>query len=1015
MSLRVVGDRIIVLRPSGYGGLPEIAAGLRLLSEAAAEFPDKGRPYVLLSDLSESRGLTREARKYFSENMRRRRRLLGVIFFGASPLQKLSIKIGKRFNYPDINAHIVDDYTGALRRAHAMLSSHGRGGGADVDRPPHPSTAFTGSGFDSVSKEEWRLDMDGFSVEYEVIDGNILWGRGAGFFKAEHLEPLAALREKVAQEARPDGRFDYLIASLKDLKGIDPRARALYMNNIEKSRKTKPLQMIVLHGADRVVKTAIHLARPFISIKIRVADNLEEALALIRKHKKKTRRRALFRFWKGAGAEPAPADRIRECVDDLLRYIGSIDWEKAGIESGERVDDAHPFAPVFEAISLIKGELDDHFKERERAEMALRESEARFQEVLKHSRDILFKRDVQTGEYEYVSQAVARLLGYTSEEMRAREFNGVKALMHPEDAPEYEAFIDDLVKKTEYHDAGAGQVIEYRLKGKDGRYRWFSDNHTLVKDSDGRPRFIIGANRDITARKKAENTLKEHHERFLTVLDSIDAHVYVADMETFEILLMNKRMKENYGRDMVGEICWRAFHEGDGPCDHCTNHRLLDARGRPTGVYTWEGSNPITGKWYVNHDRAIKWVDGRYVRLEIAADITRMKRLEEERRKREERRRHSRKLAAVGTMAEGIAHNFNNYLMAVMGNLDLILSDLPRGSAFETNIREALEATRKAAELSTLMLTYVGQGKVSMKVMDITETAREIMDSLESPILKKARLTFDFSSEPARFKGDADQVRQVVVNLLTNAVEASEERGGEVTLATGRIFCDRSWFARQVMKEDAPDGEYVYFEVIDAGTGMDAETAEKVLDPFFTTKFAGRGLGMAAVAGIMRSHGGAISLESDPGQGTTARVLFPAVEERVAEAPKPAPSKPGSDNGAILLVDDEEIALTVGKAMLEKMGCRVLTAVNGFEAVEMYRERADEIRCVVLDINMPRMDGGEAFRELRAIDPDVRVLISSGFTEGGVADRFEDDAPAGFIHKPFNLKEFMRKIEEVLS
>ncbi len=170
---------------------------------------------------------------------------------------------------------------------------------------------------------------------------------------------------------------------------------------------------------------------------------------------------------------------------------------------------------------------------------------------------------------------------------------------------------------------------------------------------------------------------------------------------------------------------------------------------------------------------------------------------------------------------------------------------------------------------------------------------------------------------------------------------------------------------------------------------------------------------MAAVAGIMRSHGGAISLKSVPGKGAAVQVLFPSVEERAPEAAKPAPPK--TRGGAVLLVDDEEIALTVGKAMLEKMGCEVLTAVNGVEAVEMYRERADEIQCVVLDINMPRMDGGEAFRELRAMNPDVRVLISSGFTEGGVADRFTDEAPDGFIHKPFNLKELMLKIKEVMG
>ncbi|MCP4695046.1 MAG: PAS domain S-box protein [Desulfobacterales bacterium] len=1011
-TLGVVEDQIIVFRPAGRGGLHEVRAGLRLVSEAAAEITDKGKSYVFLSDVSNSRGLTREARGYYSENMRNRRRLLGIIFFGASPALKLSIKIGKRFNYPGMDVKIAEDYPEALRLAWEMLSGDDRGGAVSA-RPPLPPEARPGGAPHIVTRDDWRMDEDGFSLRYEVIDGNILHTRGVGYFREKHIEPSTALRERVCAEVHPDGAFDYIVVAMNGLKGSSRRARIKYMNALEKWRESRPFHMYVVYGANMFVKTAMNLARPLMSFTIRTAEDLDDALAMIREHEKKRGGRATPPGEKDAAAEAPAPGRIQEFIDDLMRYIGSINWEKDGIDLKKRVDASHPFNPVFESIALIKAELDEHFRERERAEKALRESEARYREVLEHSRDILFKRNIQTEEYEYISHAVADLLGYSVQDLQNLGINDIKPLMHPEDVPGYEAFQNALFK-TKSHDK-TGHLIEYRLKRKDGAYRWFSDSHSVIRDSEGRPLFIIGNNRDVTERKKAEIALKERRERFLTVLDSMDAHVYVADMETYEILFMNKRMREEYGRDMVGEICWKAFHHNNAPCDHCSNHRLLDDRGKPTGVYIWEGKNPITNRWYLNHDRAVKWMDNRYVRMEIAADISRIKRLEEERRKAEERRRHARKLEAVGTMAEGIAHNFNNHLMAVMGNLDLMLSDLLPGSDMEINIRDAFDATRRAAELSTLMLTYVGQGKVSMKTLDMTETAGEIIDSLASSVLKKASLEIDFSSEPTLFKGDPGQVRQVIVNLLTNAAEALGENGGEVTVTAGKVFREKDWFRRQIMKEELPDGEYVYFEVTDRGAGMDEETAEKVLDPFFTTKFAGRGLGMAAVGGIMRSHAGAISLESEPGEGTEAKVLFPAMKNQIREAPKPAPPPPPRGGGAILLVDDEEIALTVGKAMLEKLGHRVLTAVDGLDAVETYRAAADEIRCVVLDINMPRMDGAEAFRELRRIDPDVRVLISSGFTEGGAADRFEGDAPAGFIHKPFNLKEFERKIGEVMG
>ncbi|MCP4692541.1 MAG: PAS domain S-box protein, partial [Desulfobacterales bacterium] len=757
-----------------------------------------------------------------------------------------------------------------------------------------------------------------------MINGNILHSLSSGRLGVEHVEPIEALRLKVNNAPLPPGGVDYFIAGVKDLKKLDWRARRLYMESLKRWHTFQPIQMYIYYGVNPFTRAAVSLAAPFMPFRLGIADDLESALEIVENHKKNRQKGSPRAAGTAPTEEPYDAVLMNEYVDDLLDFIGRIDWEADGIGPFQGTDPLHPLTPVYEAIALVKEELDDLFRERERAESALRESEERFREILNHSRDILFKRNLETGGYEYISRAVTDIFGYTLEESGAMRFHGFVDRFHPDDKERYLQFMNTFLSAES--DDETDHTVEYRLKGKDGAYRWLRNSHALVRDSAGRPRFIIGNSRDITEWKKTENALKEHHEMFLTIMDSIDAHIYVADMETFEILFMNKRMKDDLGRDLVGEPCWRALRGREGVCEECANRELLDDDGRPIDSLSREEKNPITGRWYIKKGRAIQWVDGRHVRLEIAADITRIKQLEKSRRQAEELRRHTRKLEAVGTMAEGIAHNFNNLLMAVMGNLDLVLLDLPPDSPFEDNLKSAEEAAGKAAELSTLMMTYIGQGAVRKKAIDLTEMVWEMKTSLEEGAPANAVLKFNLSPTPTPLKGDPDQIRQVILNLFTNASEAVQETGGEITLATGVRFYDQAWFSRQLLKKEAPAGEYVFFEAADTGPGMDAETIEKVSDPFFTTKFTGRGLGMAAVAGIVRGHKGAISLESEPGEGAIVRALFPALQERLpGAAPKKidAPAETLRGSGTVLLVDDEEIVLTVGKAMLEKLGFHV--------------------------------------------------------------------------------------------
>jgi CheY-like chemotaxis protein len=371
-------------------------------------------------------------------------------------------------------------------------------------------------------------------------------------------------------------------------------------------------------------------------------------------------------------------------------------------------------------------------------------------------------------------------------------------------------------------------------------------------------------------------------------------------------------------------------------------------------------------------------------------------------------------------MAGSIAHHFNNLLMVVLGNLEMLLLSLSSDSSARKNIEAADEAAKRAAELSTLMLTYVGQREMNMQVADISEIVTEMIGMLDLAHSKKTMLRFEPALKPALFRGDASQVRQVVMNLVTNAAEAVGDTEGTITLSTGTMYCDRSSFQQPFQKEDLPGGNYVYFQVIDTGCGMNRETRNRIFDPFFTTKFQGRGLGMAVVLGIVRAHRGAIHLDSQPGKGTTVRVLFRAMEGagKTKAQEKTAVEREEHEwqgRGTVLMVDDEQKVLEVGKDMLEHLGFRVLTTSSAKEVVEIFQKQYHHIDCVFIDFTMPRMDGVELFHKLKQIKKDIPVIISSGYTEEQTMDRFNDIQPEGFIHKPYRMRQLAVQMETIMD
>jgi PAS domain S-box-containing protein len=423
-------------------------------------------------------------------------------------------------------------------------------------------------------------------------------------------------------------------------------------------------------------------------------------------------------------------------------------------------------------------------------------------------------------------------------------------------------------------------------------------------------------------------------------------------------------------------------------------------------------------KWILNWGKIVKRdKDGHPLRATgTHLDITERKQEEEKRLKLEAQIQQAQKFESLNLMAGSIAHNFNNLLMVVLGNLELALDSLPPLSPERKDIENAEKAAKHAAELSNLMLTYVGHKQMVMQELDISGIIKGMSEILELVLCKKAELKFNFELTPALFKGDPAQIRQVVMNLVRNAAEAIGDKEGTITLTTGKMFCDRSCFSPPFQKENLSEGEYVYLEVADTGCGMDREIQEKIFDPFFTTKFQGRGLGMAVVLGVLRAHRGTILLDSQSGEGTIIRVLFPTLEISEKDERKiiVTDEYKWKGKGTVLMIDDDADVLQVGERMLKRLGFQVLTTPDAEEAVEIFQKLADNLDCVLINLTMPKMDGVELFHKLREIRQNIPAIICSGYTEEQVMSRFREIKPEGFIQKPYRLKQLEGKMKIII-
>jgi PAS domain S-box-containing protein len=422
-------------------------------------------------------------------------------------------------------------------------------------------------------------------------------------------------------------------------------------------------------------------------------------------------------------------------------------------------------------------------------------------------------------------------------------------------------------------------------------------------------------------------------------------------------------------------------------------------------------------RWHVRKDGSRFWASGVMVALREGGDLrgfAKVVRDFTERRRLDEAVRATQKLESVGVLAAGVAHDFNNVLTAIMGNLSLLRRRLGREQLDEQITKPLAGAERaagRAADLVRQLLNYAGKGRREVRPVDICQVVSDALAIVQASVSRKIALHADVPENCPRIPADVGQLQQLVLNLVLNAAEAIGEERGDVTVRVRVRSVAEAELAERFDRFALPQQRYSELVVTDTGVGMDEATLDKIFDPFFTTKFMGRGLGLAAALGVVRSHGGGIAVESSPGRGTTFTVLLPAEEAKAAPLTvADALTETARGSGLVLVVDDEVGIRTILQASLEELGYTVISAEHGIQALELFQRSSGEIAMVVLDVVMPVMDGPETAQAILEMNPEVPILVTSGLGDQDALGRFRDLRIAGFVPKPFSPDQLAQAI-----
>ncbi|MGK2858640.1 MAG: AAA family ATPase [Thermoanaerobaculia bacterium] len=711
----------------------------------------------------------------------------------------------------------------------------------------------------------------------------------------------------------------------------------------------------------------------------------------------------------GAGSGKHAGARTREATTALVEKQLALLRREATHMERIGLDAASHMFELSHALERLKVEV----AERRRAEEALERSQATLQAAMDQSPSGIAIADAPDGTLSYVNDAALRIRGgdrhsivdgvgiarYVASWMLL-DLDGTP--LKPEEVP--------LARAVLY---GETNSREFTVRRDDGDDRIVLANAAPIKDSSGKIVSGIVVFTDITDRKRTEEALRRTEGEFRFLAEAMPQIVWITRPDGWNVYFNHQwvdytglTLEESYGQGWI-----KPFHPDD-------TQRALDswrAATREGARYSIESRLRSAGgtyRWFLV--RAVPVLDERGDVIKWFGTCTDIHELKQA----AESLRHRQKLESVGTLASGIAHDFNNLLGSMMGNLSLAQKQLPDGHPSAKYLELALSAAGRAGALTKQMLAYSGKGQFERMTLDVVKLVQDHLGIFEVSVPKNVRLQLNLPPAPVFVEGDPGQLEQILMNLIMNAGEAIGEKQGAVSVEVSRVSMRREELSRYETRTGSTlaEGTYALLTVTDSGAGMDRETVERIFDPFFSTKFIGRGLGLAAVLGIVRGHDGGLTVESQEGSGTTFRVLLPSVGAPVIseETPPIEPRPAGTEPATILIIDDEDYIVSMMSDVLELGSYRTLTATDPVIGVKLYEEQWRTIDLVILDYSMPKMNGKEVLIELRKINPEVRVILSSGYSDEELAHLMGDGRPLAVIQKPQTADEILSIVDRVL-
>ena len=638
--------------------------------------------------------------------------------------------------------------------------------------------------------------------------------------------------------------------------------------------------------------------------------------------------------------------------------------------------------------------------EKKLAEEALQKSEERLKLALDSVSDAVWDWRIDTDEI-YFSSRWYTMLGYKPYEL-PQTFETWRKLLHPDDLSESEAKIFRHLESAEPF------AIEFRMRTKDNHWRWIlARGKAVEQDNQGKAVRMLGIHMDITERKQAEMDLQSQRKLLEGVLDSIKDVIGV-QLPDHTMVQYNRAGYELLGlseNQVQGKKCYELLGK-TGPCDYCATSRAYMSKK----METVENFIPELGRDFLCTSNPVLDDNGNIkLIIEQLTDIT-------EKKKIDQQLSQVQKAKSLGRMAGAVAHHFNNQLSVVMGNLELVLDDLPDDAEDREVLLQAFEAANKAADQSRQMLRYIGHISGNKTTIDMSDVCRQSLPLLQSTVTKGVLSNVDFPDSGPFIHADAGQIQQVLTNLFTNAQESLPENQGKIGLMIKTVSNDdistSNRFPLDWQPQDIP---YACLEISDTGCGISRKDIGKLFDPYFSTKFTGRGMGLSVIIGILKTHGGCITVDSEPGRGTVFRAYLPVKTEiKSVKHEKVTTPKGSFKNGSkVLLIEDDASVRNMAKAMITRLGYAVIEAQDGIEAVRLFQEHQNEIGCVISDLTMPRMNGWETLTELRRMESDVPVILASGYDKESVMAGDHPELPQAFLNKPYSmgaLKEVLMKV-----